>query len=173
MENVIRVGKVSAIDYQAGMVRVVYHDKDDSVTRPIPLLSPEYKMPEIGDQVLVVHLSNGTEAGVVLGRPWSDKNRPPESGAGLYRKDLGRVIGEAVIRYLDGALTIQVDVAHFTGDVTIKGDLKIAGDLTVAGRITANEVAAAVDVVGGGVSLVHHTHTCSCAISSGTTSPPT
>lgn len=173
MENVIRVGKVSAIDYQAGMVRVVYHDKDDSVTRPIPMLSLEYKMPEIGDQVLVVHLSNGTEAGVVLGRPWSDKNRPPESGAGLYRKDLGRAIGEAVIRYLDGALTIQVDVAHFTGDVTIKGDLKIAGDLTVAGRITANEVAAAVDVVGGGVSLAHHTHTCSCAISSGTTSPPT
>ena len=99
MENVIRVGKVSAIDYQAGTVRVVYHDKDDSVTRPIPMLSPEYKMPEIGDQVLVVHLSNGTEAGVVLGRPWSDKNRPPESGAGLYRKDLGRAIGEAVIRY--------------------------------------------------------------------------
>lgn len=173
MENVIRVGKVSAVDYQTGMVRVVYHDKDDSVTRPIPTLSAEYKMPEIGDQVLVVHLSNGTEAGVVLGRPWSDKNRPPESGAGLYRKDLGRAIGEAVIRYLDGALTIQVDVAHFTGDVTIKGDLKIAGDLTVAGRITANEVAAAVDVVGGGVSLAHHTHTCSCAISSGTTSPPT
>ncbi len=173
MENVIRVGKVSAIDYQTGMVRVVYHDKDDSVTRAIPMISAEYKMPEIGDQVLVVHLSNGTEAGVVLGRPWSEKNRPPESGAGLYRKDLGRAIGEAVIRYLDGALTIQVDVAHFTGDVTIKGDLKINGDLTVAGRITANEVGAAVDVVGGGVSLAHHTHTCSCAISSGTTSPPT
>ena len=109
---------------------------------------------------------------MVLGRPWSEKNPPPESGAGLYRKDLGRAIGEAVIRYLDGALTIEVPVTHFKGSVTIKGDLKIAGDLTVAGRITANQVEASVDVVGGGISLAHHTHTCTCAISSGTTSQP-
>ena len=172
MENVIRVGKVSAVDYQTGMVRVVYHDKDDSVTRPIPTLSAEYKMPEIGDQVLVVHLSTGTEAGVVLGRPWSDKNRPPESGAGLYRKDLGRAIGEAVIRYLDGAINVKAGAIHFDGDMTIKGDLKITGDLTVTGGISANEVTATADVVAGGISLVHHTHTCSCAVSSGTTSPP-
>lgn len=172
MEDVIRVGKVSAIDYETGMVRVVYHDKDDSVTRAIPMISAEYKMPEIGEQVLVVHLSNGAEAGVVIGRPWSEKNRPPESGPGLYRKDLGQIIGEAVIKYLDGALTIEVPAAHFKGSVTIKGDLKITGDLTVTGRIAANQVEAAVDVVAGGISLVNHTHNCTCAISSGTTSRP-
>ena len=172
MDNVIRVGKVSTVDYQTGMIRVVYHDQDDSVTRPIPTLSTEYTMPKRGDQVLVIHLSNGTEAGVILGRPWSDKNRPPESGPGLYRKELGQAIGEAVIRYLDGSMTIQVGALHITGGLTIKGDLKVTGDLTVTGKIAANEVAATVDVVGGGISLAHHTHTCSCAVSSGTTSPP-
>ena len=37
MENEIRQGKVSAVNYATGMVRVVYHDKDDSVTREIPM----------------------------------------------------------------------------------------------------------------------------------------
>lgn len=92
----IRLGKISSIDYAKGMARVVYHEKDDDVTRLIPLLSHEYKMPPVGSQVLVVHLSNGTEAGVVLGRPWSDKNAPPEGGANLYRKDLGQNPGDAM-----------------------------------------------------------------------------
>ena len=81
MKGEIRLGKISSIDYAKGMARVVYHEKDDDVTRLIPLLSHEYKMPPVGSQVLVVHLSNGTEAGVVLGRPWSEKNKPPEGGA--------------------------------------------------------------------------------------------
>ena len=67
MKGEIRLGKISSIDYAKGMARVVYHEKDDDVTRLIPLLSHEYKMPPVGSQVLVVHLSNGTEAGVVLG----------------------------------------------------------------------------------------------------------
>ena len=45
MENNIRLGKISAIDYAAGTVRVVYHEKDDAVTAPIPLISSEYFMP--------------------------------------------------------------------------------------------------------------------------------
>ena len=65
MNNNIRIGKISAIDYASGLVRVVYHDKDDAVTGLIPLLSSEYFMPQVGDQVIVLHLSNGTEAGVL------------------------------------------------------------------------------------------------------------
>lgn len=166
MGNEIRLGKVSAIDYATGMVRVVYHEKDDSVTRLVPLISDEYQMPEIGDQVLVLHLSNGSEAGVVLGRPWSEKNKPPEGAAGLYRKDMARTPGEAMIRYKGGTMTIKA------GSVLVEGNLTVTGDLTVAGSITANSVTAAVDVVGGGISLAHHTHDCSCALSSGSTTPP-
>lgn len=79
MNNNIRIGKISAIDYASGLVRVVYHDKDDAVTGLIPLLSSEYFMPQVGDQVIVLHLSNGTEAGVVLGRPWSEKTSRPRA----------------------------------------------------------------------------------------------
>ena len=90
-----------------GTVRVVYHEKDDAVTAPIPLISSEYFMPEVDDMVMVLHLSNGTEAGVVLGRSWSEKNKPPEGSKGLYRKDLARSPGEAMIRYKDGTMTVS------------------------------------------------------------------
>lgn len=115
MASEIRVGKISSIDHAAGTVRVVYHDRDDSVTPTLPLLSDEYKMPEVGDMVLVLHLSNGKEAGVVLGRYWTEKNKPPEGEAGLYRKDMGRTPGEAMIRY-DGS-TLQIKC---TGGISIE-----------------------------------------------------
>lgn len=166
MASEIRVGKVSSIDYAAGMVRVVYHDKDDDVTRMIPLLSSEYHMPAVGDQVLVLHLSNGTEAGVILGRPWSEKNKPAEGSAGLYRKDLARTPGEAMIRYKDGKMTLKA------GSVVVNGDLSVTGDLTVNGKLTVTGAVTALDVVGGGVSLAKHTHDCNCALSSGTTTGP-
>ena len=152
MGNEIRLGKVSAIDYAAGMVRVVYHEKDDSVTRLIPFISDEYSMPEIGDQVLVLHLSNGAEAGVVLGRPWSGKNVPPEGEKGLYRKDLARTPGEAMIRYKDGTLTIKA------------AKVVVDGDLTVTGTITSQG-----DTVAAGVSVQNHKHTDSIG---GNTTPP-
>ena len=73
MKEDIRLGKVSSVDPAAGMVRVVYHEKDNAVTRSIPILSPVfsglYSLPEVGDQVLVLHLSNGSEAGVVMAPP--------------------------------------------------------------------------------------------------------
>lgn len=158
MGNEIRLGKVSAVDDAAGMVRVVYHEKDDSVTRLIPLLSGEYQLPQVGDQVLVLHLSNGAAAGVVIGRPWSEKHKPTEGGAGLYRKELARTPGEAMIRYKDGTLTLKA------GCVAVDGNLTVQGSLTVTGSITAGE-----DVTAGGISLRKHTHTDSM---NGSTSPP-
>ena len=124
MADEIRVGKVSSIDHAAGTVRVVYHDRDDNVTADLPLLSDEYHMPAVGDLVLVLHLSNGAEAGVVLGRYWSGNNKPPEGAEGLYRKDLGRAPGEAMIRYDGSTLTIKCAGAiniQAGGAVTING----------------------------------------------------
>lgn len=169
MENEIRQGKVSAVNYATGMVRVVYHDKDDSVTREIPMLSDEYNMPAPGDMVLVIHLSNGTEAGVVMGRPWSGKHKPPEGAAGLYRKELARTPGEAMIRYKGGVLTIKASKTVEEGDVEVTGDLAVKGNLTVTGTITAQSVTTSGDVVAGGKSLIGHTHTDS--MGGGTSAP--
>ena len=80
--EIFRVGKVSSIDYAAGLVRVVYPDKDNSVTAPLPMLCTEYNMPKVGDPVMVLHLSNGTEAGLVLGRRGGPVPQGPGPDAG-------------------------------------------------------------------------------------------
>ena len=58
----IRIGKVSSIDYENGMIRVLYTDRDGAVTKTLPVVTfnDEYKMPQVGQYVLVVHLSNGS-----------------------------------------------------------------------------------------------------------------
>lgn len=156
-KEIIRIGKVSSIDYAKGLVRVAYHDKDDNVTQPLPMLSDKYFMPAVGDQILVLHLSNGTEAGLALGRYWNDKNTPKESGDGLFRMDLDRN-GAAYLKCIGGTVTLN------GGSVIVNGGVTINGNLTVNGSISATG-----DIVAGGVSLQNHTHTDSLG---GTTSPP-
>lgn len=161
--NEIRVGKISSVDYPSGTVRVVYEDQDDAVTRPIPLLSFEYLMPEVDDMVLVLHLSNGTEAGIVIGRPWSDQRVPPENGKGLYRKDFHNEVGKAFLRFSEKdseTLTLHVKnlvieaenvtakaekdiVLDATGNVTIKAAGKISA--AAAGAFTAKGSSATID----------------------------
>ena len=61
---------------------------------------------------------------MVLGRPWSEKNKPPEGGAALYRKDLGQNPGDAMIRYDGSTLTIKCTGAiniEAGGAITING----------------------------------------------------
>lgn len=146
MSAEIRVGKVSSIDYPSGMIRVVYHDKDNDVTRPIPLFSSEYAMPPVGALVAVVHLSNGAEAGVVLGRPWSAKLTPPEGFEGLYRKDFDLKPGQCYFRY-DAAG--PESLFHTEGDsaAEIKGDAKI----TVSGKLTLQVGGCTVQIDGSSV----------------------
>ena len=56
----LRIGKISSFNFPKGTARVTYEDKDGSTTAEFPFLSWQYMMPEVGDQVLVAHLSNGT-----------------------------------------------------------------------------------------------------------------
>lgn len=89
-EQWIRIGRISSINVAAGLVRVTYPDLDNSVTAEIPLFNAngEYKMPKVGSNCLVVHLSNGQSAGICLGGYWSDADVPPETGANVFRKDM-------------------------------------------------------------------------------------
>lgn len=99
----IRIGKVSSVNYETGMMEVVYTDKDNAVTSELPYanFNNEYCMPKIGEQVLVAHLSNGSSRGVVLGTMWNKKNTPEENGKKLYRKELSKTPGVAYIRFDD------------------------------------------------------------------------
>lgn len=120
-EKLIRIGKVSSVDAVSGTVRVTYPDRDDSVTAELPVFSftDEYKMPKVGSQVLVVHLSNGTSAGVCLGHYWNGSNRPPASSG--FRKELGDFYGEAYISFSDGKVTIHADKIVLDGTVVADG----------------------------------------------------
>ena len=74
-------------------------------------------MPEIGQQVLVAHLSNGSSRGAVIGTIWNQKNIPKESGKGLYRKDLSTYKDAAYIHYSDetGEYLVKAANLHLNG----------------------------------------------------------
>lgn len=99
----IRVGKVSAIDFENGMVQVTYKDLGKTVTKKLPYMNfnNEYNMPRIGEQVLTAHLSNGNSKGVVIGPMWDKANQPAETGKNIYRKDLSKTKGAAYVKYDD------------------------------------------------------------------------
>lgn len=115
----IRVGRVSSINYEAGMARVTYRDKDDSVTCEFPILTnnDEYRMPQVGQDVVVAHMSNGSSRGAVIGTLWNKKYIPYETGKALYRKELSRKKDAAYIRYSDetGEYLVKVANLHLNG----------------------------------------------------------
>ena len=115
----IRVGKVSSINYEAGMARVTYRDKDDTVTGEFPILTnnDEYRMPRVGQGVVVAHMSNGSSRGAISGTLWNKKYIPFEAGKELYRKELSRKKDAAYIRYSDesGEYLVKVANLHLNG----------------------------------------------------------
>ena len=101
-----RIGTVSSVDPETGMVQVLYRDRDGEVTQPLPYatFNDEFRMPFPGARVLVLHLSNGSGAGVVLGTYWHRDN--PAGAPGVYHKDLG---GGAYLDYDGETLTIAAE----------------------------------------------------------------
>lgn len=150
--DIVRIGKVSDVDYERGLIRVAYIDRDNNVTAPMPMLSDKYFMPDVGDQVIVLHLSNGTEAGLVLGRYYTEKNIPKENGKDVFFMPLDRS-GEAFVKYAEGTVTIKGDKIVFSGNLAVEGNLEVSGN------ITAKDVEASGDVKAGGISLKSHAHT--------------
>ena len=109
MDDISRIGTVSKLDKKNGMISVLYEDRNGEVTQFLPFLSfnDEYKMPKIGDKVFVMHLSNGMEMAVVLGKYWNEANNP------VYQEDTYRkqfdYDGKAFMKYNEktGELLIQ------------------------------------------------------------------
>lgn len=122
MQNTpIRVGKVSSVNKRTGMVSVLYEDKEDEVTGMLPYFSlgDEYKPPEIGDMVLVAHISNGNVRGVVIGRYFNEANMPEDAEA-YWFKSIER--GESFMRYDKESKTLRIKAENIileTGDKEI------------------------------------------------------
>lgn len=99
--RLIRIGQVSSIDYDKNLIKVTYPDMDDAVTDDLPYFSfsDEYKMPGIGEDVLVVHLSTGSAGAVCLGKYWNEDNEPKKKGKDVWRKELALEAEEAYMQY--------------------------------------------------------------------------
>lgn len=108
-EKLIRIGKISKIEYETGMAEVTYPDMDNSVTALFPIvnLNEEYKMPEIGEEVLVLHLSNGAASGLILGPFWNEANKPAVNGKNVFRKEFSKNSGTAYVQFKDGTVELR------------------------------------------------------------------
>lgn len=64
-----RIGFVSSYDEKTGMASVHYPDRCAETTAMMPILSPFGLLQKLkkGDAVAVVHLSNDSTAGIILG----------------------------------------------------------------------------------------------------------
>ena len=129
MDDLIRIGRVSTINYKAGTAKVVYRDRDDMVTGELPMLSSEYLMPKPDDMVLVLHLKNAPSRGVIVGPIYNDDNRPGINGKNKYCKDLTDDVqfkadgGDLTVK-ASGKVTIDADSIVFKGssDIAIDAD---------------------------------------------------
>ena len=132
-DRLIRIGRVSKIDYENGMISVTYPDMDDAVTVLLSTVSfnDEYKMPKIGDEVLALHLPSGQARGLVLGHYWNQTNKPKKSGRDLYRKEYGHDQGEAYCEYEDGS-----ELLYFAPEIKFTVD---DGEITVSSIISRLE----------------------------------
>ena len=111
MSDLIRVGCVSKINYEEGTIEVTFPDRDDA-----------YKMPDIGQDVLVLHLSNGSALGIVLGPYWNKDNKPAASGKDVYRKEMAQKPGKAYTQYKDGTVELRGPAVRLTcssGSITV------------------------------------------------------
>ncbi|WP_087064428.1 hypothetical protein [Intestinibacillus massiliensis] len=135
------VGRISTVDYDAGTACVAYPDRDNAVSPPIPFLSAEYHMPEVGQMVFVL---DGGGRKLIIGRAWSAENRPAASGKGVFRKDFDATTGRAILQYDAGTGTLQLLAPLLQIEETGSGSSSSIGSLlqrilSLEGRMSAAE----------------------------------
>ncbi len=126
-DRLIRIGKVSTVDYEAGMISVTYPHMDHNTTKKFPVfaMSDEYKMPAVGDEVLVLHLPTGQSSGIVLGKMWNKSNVPKKAGEQVYSQEFAHEPDESYMEY-DGAEGDLKFKDKNTGPVTLTQLLGLA-----------------------------------------------
>ncbi len=118
-KNLIRIGRISSMNKETGMVRVVYKDKNSTTSElPVFNFSGEYKAPQVGQLVLVLHLSNDSSTGIVMGSFWNKVNKPKTSE---YQKDFKE--GKAYEKYEEKQYILHAENIIFQceeGQISVK-----------------------------------------------------
>lgn len=160
MEN-IKIGIVSDVNYERAAVKVAFEDRDNKVSRELPVIFPfvsknkAYALPEINEQVLCVFLNK--EYGFCIGS-FYDANNTPDGKKEIHKIQFGdklKIEYNSVSNTLDitGAGTVNIGgTVNISGDfdagkmqitggkIVIKTDVKISGNLEV-GDITSGDIA--------------------------------
>lgn len=171
--DLLRVGTVIEIDFEAGAVRVDLADDEAEETFEsdwIPWAAPRagdtkvWLPPSIGEQVAVWSPDGDLEAAHVGASLFSDENAEPGNGPEplILFKDGAEIKYDPASHHLtallpDGGQVTITTPAHFTLNApnggTVNGPMTFNGEVQVNGTLTAS-----VDVFGGGKSLKNHKH---------------
>lgn len=148
-----RIGRVAEIvsDTTQTSARVVFPDKGNLVSKPLPILQPSggarrsYNVPKVGQSVLVGTLSNGDSDGFIIGTFYTTQDPPPIADplrqytefADGTTVEFNEATSTMAINakgpiniVTSGPVTIQAEKIQIVGDVEINGDLKVVGEIT-------------------------------------------
>lgn len=143
MNKTVRYGVVSSVHPEVHAVRVAFEDEDNKVSDLLPVLvvgaskNQDFALPDIGDKVVCLFLSNGVSAGFCIGSVYSQTNLSPHKNVDVRS-----------IRFEDGTV-ISYDRKKHLFTIDAKGPINI----TAAGNINVNG-----DVIADGISLKNHIH---------------
>jgi len=162
LQNLLKWGTVAAVRAKPLAVRMQCGDNTTDWLTPAGLAAgavfSAYRMPEVGEQGLVLGVGGDLGQGVALLGIYSDAMPQPsdgqphiklnEPGTHFVRYEAGKLlltIGPARITLAQDAITLQVGGAHFT---------------MAEGGITTNiNIETLADVIASGISLKSHPHT--------------
>ena len=148
--NLIRIGIVSAIDYARARVKCDFEELE--ITSDwLPVVqrgaggARDYWMPAIGESVVCIYYSDGTEEGVVIGSYYPAGTPPPDSGSGVFYTvypDGSSVTWDNGDLVIEAKAAVSITAAGgvtITGDTKIDGDLEVTGDINVTGKVYADD----------------------------------
>ncbi|MEC0171173.1 phage baseplate assembly protein V [Paenibacillus graminis] len=127
----IKIGTVSTADPASGSVRVVFADRDDMVSAPLPVITAGgwgrgVAVPAPGETALCVFLDNGQSAGFCLGTYYAGDEHPPGNNnqRGTWFED------GSFVYYDRSAHVLQIKAAsgvRIDGNLTVTGTIKNGG----------------------------------------------
>lgn len=161
MKDLVRIGKISTINYNAGTASVTYTDRNAETSPQFPIFSAAYEMPEIDDTVVVLMLPNSGTKGFIVGVPFSSRNVPEVSGEGVFCKkfhDGTKIVYNPVTKTLSvNAEEIKLEAIN-ADSVTVSGAVKaksFEADELTAGKVTVTESALFKDLTVTGTAAIN------------------
>lgn len=164
-------GVVSSVDPQNATARVVFSDRDNTVSYDLPItfsstgFAKMYSMPKVGQPVKCSFLGTGMEDGFIDGGFYNSDNKPPKTGENLHyiAFDDGALIeydaDSKIMTLKSGGGGVFIDdMLTVTKGVNAMMGMTVADGISAASINSAGDIVSGGDVIADGVSLVNHTN---------------